>query len=74
MSKLRDMKQSVTELCLQVGAAFEIHPGGKHHKLVIRRGERHETVTFSSSPSDNYAPAQAQRDVRRSLRKLGYDV
>ena len=74
MSKLREMERAVTSVCVEAGAAFEIHPGGKHYKLKIIRGERTELVTFSSSPSDNYAAAQAQRDVRRALRKLGYDV
>lgn len=74
MSKLREMTESVTALCVQAGAEFEIHPGGKHQKLLIRRGTETRLVVYSSSPSDNYAAAQACRDVRRKLKELGYAV
>jgi hypothetical protein len=75
VSKLREIEQRLMKECDLAGCfTYHIVPGGKHRKLVLRKGSDVRTVVFSTTPSDIHAVDQAARNVRRYLKEMGYGV
>lgn len=58
----------------QHGYAFSVAGGGKHGKIVVTVGDRRESLSFSSSPSDVNATKVAVRDLRRRMREWQGDA
>lgn len=48
--------------------------GGKHPKIVLRRGTLQRTIVFSGSPSCPFAPKKIARNVSHALKELGYAI
>jgi hypothetical protein len=59
------------EIANYPGVAFDFQNGGKHDRLVFRKGEDSRFLTIPKTPSDWRAGANAMRDFRKTMRELG---
>lgn len=72
---MRAMRKAVVDALEEAGVSdYSIEHGGKHQKLVVRGPGGQRTISFSATPSCQFAPRKAVRNVRHALKEIGYEV
>ena len=61
--------------CICRGVIAELHPAGKHPKLIARFAGKQVRVTVSSSPTcAHHVASLTVREVRRRFRAIGVTI
>jgi hypothetical protein len=68
----RKLYEAITHELDEAGAAYELVPGGRHHKLRISHNGRRWAMPICHSPSDWRASRNDVAMVKRALRTTSH--